>query len=85
MKPGEILKITSDCDPETLIKEIADILDEKGMILTFDNIDINIEDYISLDLVKECKVIPFSVDQGRIKACFADTTNRSNVDKIRLL
>ena len=85
MKLGEILKITSDCDQETLIKEIADILDEKGMILTFDNIDINIEDYISLDLVKECKVIPFSVDQGKIKACFADTANKNNVEKIKLL
>ena len=85
MKLGEILRITSDCNPDVLIKGIGEILGEKGMILTFNDIDLNIEDYISLDIAKECKVIPFSTDQGKIKACFADTANKNNVDKIRLL
>lgn len=85
MKLGEILRIVSKCDDEVLIKEIGEILGEKGIVLGFSNIDLNVEDYISLDIVKECKVIPFSVEQGRIKVCFADTTNKSNIEKIRLL
>ena len=85
MKLGEILRIVSECDDEVLIREIADILGEKGIILTFGNVNLNIEEYISLDIAKECKAIPFSVSQGRIKVCFADTANKNNIEKIRLL
>ena len=84
-KLGEILRITSDCDQEVLIRGIADILGEKGIILTYNDIDLNVEDYISLDIAKECKAIPFSIEQGKIKVCFADTANRANVEKIKLL
>lgn len=85
MKLGEILRIVSECNDEALIKGIGDILGEKGIILTFNDIDLNIEEYISLDIAKECKVIPFSINQGKIKVCFADTANRNNVEKIKLL
>lgn len=85
MKLGEILRIVSDCDDETLIQGIGDILGEKGIILRFNDIDLNVEEYISLDIAKECKVIPFSIEQGKIKVCFADTANRNNVEKIKLL
>lgn len=85
MKIGEILRITSDCNEEVLIRAIADILGEKGIILTYHDINLDVEDYISFDTIKECKVIPFAVEQGKIKACFADTANRGQVEKIRLL
>lgn len=85
MKLGEILRIVSDCDDEILIQGIGDILGEKGIILKFNDIDLNVEEYISLDIAKECKVIPFSINQGKIKVCFADTANRNNVEKIKLL
>ena len=85
MKLGEILKEITDCDPKILIEGIADILGEKGMLLTANNIDINIEEYISLDTIRSCNAVPFTREQGKIKVCFADTANKSNVDKIRLL
>ena len=85
MKLGEILRIISNCDDETLIKGIAEILGEKGIILTYDDINLNIEEYISLDIAKECKAIPYSIEQGKIKVCFADTANRNTIDKITLL
>ena len=85
MKLGEILRTVSECNDEDLIKGIGDILGEKGIILTFNDIDLNVEEYISLDIAKECKVIPFSINQGKIKVCFADTANRNNVEKIKLL
>ena len=65
MKLGDILRIISDCDQEKLIMAIADILGEKGILLTNEDIDINIEEYISLDIAKECKAIPFEIEQGR--------------------
>ena len=85
MKLGEILKEITDCDPKILIEGIADILGEKGMLLTVNDIDINIEEYISLDTIRSCNAVPFAREQGKIKVCFADTANKSNVDKIRLL
>ena len=85
MRLGEILRITSNCDEEKLIKEIANIIGEKGIILHAKDIEVNIEEYISLDIVKECKALPFSVSQGKIKVCFADTVNRVKIEKIRML
>ena len=85
MKLGEIIKEITDCNPKILIDSIADILGEKGMLLTSNDIDINIEEYISLDTIKSCNAIPFAREQGKVKVCFADTANKSNVDKIRLL
>ena len=85
MKLGEILRIVTECDEELLIKEIADILGEKGILLTFEDISLEVEEYISLDTIKSCKVVPFKIEQGRIKVCFADTVNKSNIDKIKLL
>lgn len=85
MKLGEILRKVSSCDEEVLIRTIGDILGEKGILLDFNDINLNVEEYISLDIIKECKVIPFSIEQGKIKVCFADTVNRSNIEKIKLL
>lgn len=85
MKLGEILRIVSDCDERKLIKEIGDILGEKGIILTYDDINLDVEEYISLDTIKQNKVIPFSIEQGKIKVCFSDTANKNNIEKIKLL
>ena len=52
MKLGEILKETTNCDKEELIKALAEIFGEKGMLLKYDDVEVNIEEYISLDIVK---------------------------------
>mgnify|MGYP003297733433 CR=1 FL=1 len=85
MKIGEILREITDCNEKVLIEAIGEILGEKGIILSYNDINLNIEEYISLDIARNCKAIPFDIDQGRIKVCFSDTANRSNVEKIRLL
>lgn len=85
MKLGEILREITDCDENVLIDAIGDILGEKGIILNSSDLDINIEEYISLDIAKECKAIPFAIEQGKIKVCFSDIANKNNVDKIKLL
>ena len=85
MKLGEILKEITDCDEGVLIEAIADILGERGIALKFNDIKINVEDYISLDIVRDCKAIPFEIEQGRIKVCFADAANKNIVERVKLL
>lgn len=84
-KIGDCLYELQVCDPVILIKEIGDILGEKGMILTKNSIKIKVEDYISLDIAKKNKAIPFEIENGKIKVCFANTTNRRNMETVRLL
>ena len=85
MKLGEVLREITDCNETILIEAIGDILGEKGIILNESDIDINIEQYVSLDIAKECKAIPFRIEQGKIKVCFSDVANKNNVDKIKLI
>ncbi len=84
-KLGDILHILHLCDSEELIKAIGEILDEKAVLLEETDIRINIPDYISLDIAKRNKAIPFEIDGNRIKVCFADTTNKRAIETIRLL
>lgn len=49
------------------------------------SIKINLDDYISIDVLRQNKAIPFEIDNGRIKVCFADTANKRAVETIRLL
>ena len=78
-KMGDILNILELCDPHVLIKSIGEILDENAIYLQENDIKINILEYISLDIVKQNKAVPFDMGQGKIKVCFADTSNKRSV------
>lgn len=84
-KIGDILNELKLCDSYTLIKAIGDILDEKAMLLETHNLKINIENYISPDVLKQNRAIPFEIEGGKIKVCFSDTANRRAVETIRLI
>ena len=84
-KLGDILNILKVCDSKVLIEAIGDILGEKGIYLTARDVNIDITEYISLDNAKQHKAVPFDIVNGRIKVCFADTTNRRSIENIRLL
>lgn len=84
-KIGDILNILKVCDPYVLIDAMGEILEEKAIYLREADIKVNMLDYISMDLAKASKAIPFEVGGGKIKVCFADTSNRKNVETIRLL
>ena len=58
---GDILDILGLCDSKTLIDAIGEILEEKAIYLTQNDVRIDITNYISLDTVKENKVIPFEI------------------------
>ena len=84
-KIGDILYILDACDPTQLIQAIGDIVGEKGIILNPTTIKIRLTDYMSLDMAKENKAIPFEVANGKIKICFANSVKNKNIDNIRLL
>jgi len=84
-KLGDVINILGLCDSEKLIREIGDILGERAILLEENDVKINVTDYISLDIVKKNKAIPFEIEASKIKVCFADTTNSKAIDTIRLL
>ena len=84
-KIGDILNILRACDPYILINAMGEILEEKAIYLRESDIKINVPDYISLDIARQYKAIPFEEVNGRIKVCFADTSNRRAVETVRLL
>ena len=85
-KIGDILNILGLCDPNILVNAVGEILGEKVIIMRPDLVHINdVLEYVSLDLVKQNKAVPFEIGSGKIKVCFADTSNRRSVEVIRLL
>ena len=84
-KLGDILNILRVCDPNVLINAIGEILEEKAIYLKEEDIKINMIDYISMDIIKQYKAIPFDENSGKVKVCFADTSNRRAIETIRLL
>ena len=84
-KIGEILKAMNVCDQRTLIQAIGDILGVKGVILTKESVQINILDYISIEMAKRYHVVPFGLENGKIKVCFSDVTNKRNFEAVKML
>lgn len=84
-KIGDCLYELDIIDPKVLIEAIGDILGEKGMVLKKGLIKIDIFEYISLDVAKKNKAIPFEIDNGKIKVCFTNTANKKSIETMRLL
>ena len=84
-KIGDILNILRVCDPYVLINAMGEILEERAIYLREADIKVNVTDYISIDTARQYKAIPFEEVSGRIKVCFADTSNKRAVETVRLL
>ena len=84
-KIGDCLYELDACDPYILITSIGEILGEKGILLNKNMLKIDISEYISLDIAKKNKVVPFDIEGGKIKVCFANTVNRRSIDSMKLL
>ena len=84
-KLGDIINTLNLCSSKELIKAMGEILNEKVMLLTVDSISLNILDYISIDVMKQIKAVPFDIQGNKIKVCFADTANKSAIEKARLI
>ena len=64
---------------------MGEILGEKVIVLRPDSINVNVTEYISLDICKSCKAMLFDVLGGKAKVCFADTANKKAIDQVRLI
>ena len=84
-KIGDILNILNLCPQRDLIKAMGEILGEKVIVLRPDSINVNVTDYISLDICKSCKAMLFDIMGGKAKVCFADTANKRAIDQVRLI
>ena len=84
-KLGDILHILDACDGDILIQNIAEILGEKGVLLTSNTLKIKPTDYLSLDICKKNKCIPFEVVNGKIKVAFTDKIINGKPDPVRML
>lgn len=84
-KLGDILYILNLCDPEELIEAIGEIVGTPGILLTPEKIKVDLTNYISIDIAKQNKVIPFNISAGKAKVCFANTSNSRQIETIRML
>ena len=85
MKLIEIINTLRLCDEYVLIEALGDILNEKSMILNPSNVSLKVSDYISIDVARQNKAIPFEITGNKIKVCFSDTLNKKAVDTVRLI
>ena len=84
-KIGDILYILDVCEPHKLIEAMGEILGTKGIVLNERAVKIKVTDYISLDVAKKNKAVPFEVTNGKVKVCFANTVNTRAMETVRLL
>ena len=84
-KLGDILDELRLADSRRLLNAMGDVYGEKVIYLTDSDVKIDITRYISMDIAMEANAIPFEVDNGTIKVCFADISNKGQVETVRLL
>ena len=81
----EIIRTLNLCNEYVLLETLGEILNEKIIMITQSDVQININQYISLDVANKYKVVPFQISGNKIKVCFSDTLNREAVDTIKLI
>lgn len=84
-KLGDIINELNMCEPELLINAIGEILGEKPILITPNDIKVKMDDYVSLDVLKRNDAVIFDIDSGKAMVCFSDTSNRRKIETIRLL
>ena len=67
----EIIRTLGLCDENELLKTLGAILEEKPIMLSLSDVQIPINNYISLDTANKYKVVPFQVVGNKIRVCFA--------------
>ncbi len=85
LKLGEIFHILKLANDEELLNAIGDILDVKPILIDPNSIDIKFTDYISMDIIRQNKVLPFAVEDGKVKVAFADPGDKELIKMVRLI
>ncbi len=81
----EIINILNLCDQYVLLEVLGEILDEQTIMLSIEDVAINVKQYISLDMANKYQAIPFDIDGNKIKVCFSDNTTEQATETVRLI
>jgi len=81
----EIIGILNLCDQYQLLQILGEILGEKTIMFSYNDIKIDVKKYISIDMAKKYKAVPFEIIGEKIKVCFADSTSNSAMEAVRLI
>lgn len=84
-KIGDILHILELCDDQKLIEAIGEIVGQKGVLVKATDVKLNITEYISMEVAKKNKALPFEIEGDHIKVCFAENTNIRSMENVRML
>ncbi len=82
---GDIIHDLGLCDEDKLLDAIGDIFNEKTMKIYPSDVKIKMDEFISIDVLRQNSAVLFDVQDGKAKVCFADTANRRAIDTVRLL
>ena len=85
LKILEIVSILNLCDQYTLLQILGEMLNEKAIMFSYNDIQIDVKSVISLDMAKRYKAIPYEISGDRIKVCFADTASSAATEAVRLI
>ncbi len=85
VKLGEAFHILQLCDDQALLNTIAESLGVKAVQIDPASYIFGFTQYLSMDIVKQHKVLPFELNENRIKVAFADPTDKDVQKMIRLI
>jgi len=81
----EIINTLNLCDQYILLEVLGEILGEKAIMFSANDIKIDVRKYISLDMAKKYQAIPYEINGEKIKVCFSDGITKSASEAIRLI
>ena len=81
----EIINILNLCDQYVLLQVLGEILNEKTMMFSYNDVKIDVKKYISIDMAKKYLAIPFDIVGDKIKVCFSDNSPSSAEEAVRLI
>lgn len=81
----EIINTLNLCDPYLLLEVLGEMLGEKAILFSINDVKIDVKKYISLDMAKKYLAIPYEINGDKIKVCFADSSSKSSTETVRLI
>ena len=85
VKLGEAFHRLGVCDEQELLNTIAESLGVKAVKIDPSMFNFEFTKYISMDIVKQHKVLPFEINENRIRVAFADPSDKDLQKMIRLI
>lgn len=85
IKLGEAFHRLGVCDEQELLNTIAESLGVKAVKIDPSMFNFEFTKYISMDIVKQHKVLPFEINENRIRVAFADPSDKDLQKMIRLI